>query len=446
MPSTENSRTAEIKAKLSRPIETYTVPWQNKLEPLPVINLSVDSVVLNPRSHRIRSQIESHSQADILEYNPFSLPAQEIIATILSETAGFDPLEDNLKESGQIDAGIVTHKGVLVNGNTRAVALRRIGEAYIRVAVLPDGATEKEITELEARLQLARDYKQDYTPTNELLFIFEQINAGTSEVDLALLLGKAQSRKPIHLRKGVAEIRKSLRILQHIREIQQTSEGRIPLTFFDPHESALNEADSAYAKLRDRDPQEARRVRDGRIVGVLVGVTYRNSRHWDTDEFLTDHVEPQFHDHEQLLNLISDQTEEETDNSGDDDGLEILTQIDTTEEVALDPTRLLATVAGHYGRPEDFEVAEGLTRGQLYEEVYERLTQAAEDREQEKRDQKRLSTPIKLLYDARQKVKRAHKLLDSALGEGFKRGKFNYQLRKLRQELNALSKANDADT
>ena len=172
MPPTETARIAEIAAKVNESRETHSVPWQNSFLSLPVITLSLDSILLNPKSYRIRAQIESSPRAREREWeqNPLDESLQEIIETILTETAGFRELADNLSEQGQLEPGIVTHAGMLVNGNTRAVALREIGEGYIRVAVLPNSATEAEYTQLEARLQLAREYKQEYTLTNELLF------------------------------------------------------------------------------------------------------------------------------------------------------------------------------------------------------------------------------------------------------------------------------------
>ena len=447
MAPTEKVRIAEITDKVADSNEKDSVPWQNARRSLPVINLALDSVLLNPKSHRIRAQIESHPQADVVRDDPFSASAQQTIETILAETVGFGALVDNLRESGQLESGIVTHAGVLVNANTRAVALREIGEEYIRVGVLPSGATEREITELEARLQLTRDYKQDYTLTNELLFIKEQLDDGTTVEDLAILLGKAQSRSRQHLRKGVSEIEKSMRILQHIREVQESSGYAIPLTDFDPHESALTEADNAYIAIRNQDPDEARRVRDGRIAGVLVGVTYRNLRNWDTDQFLKNYVEPQFDDDEMLAAVASPPPAQNgSDDPGDDDGLDILEQMSAPTEMAIDPSQLLATVARQYGASPETVVAEGLTKAQLYDEIQERLTQAAEERVQDKRDEKRQSTPIKLVREARQKVVRAREALSrSTRSANFDHGKLRYEVRQLRKELNALSEANEVD-
>ncbi len=448
MTPTEEARIAEIQAKVDDSEESYSVPWQNSRHLLPVITISVDSVLLNPRSHRIRAQTESHERRDLLEQDPFAPAAQDVIEAILAETPGFQALKDNLRESGQLELGIVTHAGVLVNANTRVVALRQLREDYVRVGVLPSAANEEEITELEARLQMAREYKQEYTLTNELLFINEQIDAGMPREDLAILLGKAQSRKRQHIRRGVAEIDKGLRILQHIREVQELSGGAIPLTFFDPHESALTEADNAFISLRDQDPDQAKRVRDGRIAGVLVGVTYRNLRNWDTDEFLKDYVEQQFDDDPIISAAVSGTGEIASEQEGptQDDGLDILEELDQPDEHGINPSQLLTVVAESYGLEAETAVANGLTKQSLYGEVQERLTDAAEERAQDKRDERRQTTPIKLVREARQKIIRAREALKrSTLGAGFEHGNLRYEMRRVRKELDKLSKANKAD-
>ena len=120
---------------------------------------------------------------------------------------------------------------------------------------------------------------------------------------------------------------------------------------------------------------------------------------------------------------------------------------DETVEMAVDPTRLLATVALlHSNSDDDPSGVEGLTKAQLYDGVQERITQAAEEREQDRRDERRQSTPIKLVREARQKVVRAQEALGrSKRGASFDHGKLNYELRQLRKEVNVLAEANEGD-
>ena len=290
--------------------------------------------------------------------------------------------------------------------------MRELNETHIRVAVLPDSATEREIVELEAKLQLSKDYKQDYTLTNELLFIKEQIDSGVSKEDLAILLGKAQSRNRSQLSKGVAEIEKSIRILQHIREIQAASNGSIKLTFFDDHESALNEADRAYMALRDRDHAEANRVRDGRMAGVLVGVTYRNLRNWDNDDFMRQYLEPRLEDEEQVVAALIGQSTTNTSEGEDeeevvvDDGLGVFASQEDATDGEVDPTHVLTMVAAAFGAEDDAEVTPGMNKQEFYGRLEDCITQAAEDREQERRDERRQSTPVRLVKEARQRLLR----------------------------------------
>lgn len=440
---TEKARIEEIAAKARDASETHSIPWQNSRTLLKVINISVDSVLLNPASHRIRSQIESHQNAHDIHEDPFAEDAQDLIAEMLKETLGYNALLESLRESGQIETGIITYTGVLINANTRLVAMRELEEDYIRVAVLPESATESEITELEARLQLAKDYKQDYTLTNELLFIKEQIDLGTSKEDLAILLGKAQSRNRTQLNKGIAEIEQSIRILQHIREMQHASGGDIRLTFFDDHESALTEADNAYTALRDKNLREAERVRDGRMAGVLIGVTYRNLRNWDNDSFVKGYLEPRLEEEVELVESLfagesqtADSAEQDRDN-----GLDVFEDQEERKGTQVDPTNMLELVAGMYGKEDDEEVCEGVTKLDFYGRLQDCITQAAEDREQEKRDERRQSTPVRLIKEARQRLDRAREAIERLASQGANRGKLEYELRYLRKAHDALIEA-----
>src|SRR5947209_2225104 len=105
---------------------TIQMMWKNQSKVFPLVRLGLEYLLLNPRSHRIRAQLESDMQTDLIRDDPFSDEAQEALARILRETEGFARLKTNLAEEGQRDAGIVTSAGILVNANTRAVALREL--------------------------------------------------------------------------------------------------------------------------------------------------------------------------------------------------------------------------------------------------------------------------------------------------------------------------------
>lgn len=90
------TRIEEALRALPHNSERISVPWQDTMETFPVIKISLDSVLLNPRSHRIRSQLESHPQRQLVLESPFSEESQEVITTVLRETEGFERLAKNI--------------------------------------------------------------------------------------------------------------------------------------------------------------------------------------------------------------------------------------------------------------------------------------------------------------------------------------------------------------
>lgn len=284
----EKARTEHI-AKLLGEVgiakETMRVPLKGRQELLPVIRVSLDSTVLNPKSHRIRSQLESIPvERKELEIDPDSDISQELIRNLLRATPGFDLLKQNLKDEGQKDPGIITREGRLINANTRAVALRDLGIEYIEVAVLPAATTIGEILDLELELQVAQDFRQDYSFTNELLFVDDLVSErGLNEEAIAVRLRWATPTKATSLKTGTQKVKRYIRHLALIREIQAMSGGAVPLTDFDDAEQALHEFDTAYESIRGRSPEKAERLKNARTLGLLVDLGYERQRAVDSD-------------------------------------------------------------------------------------------------------------------------------------------------------------------
>src|SRR5688572_15146624 len=69
------------------------IPWQGAQEDFPVISLPLDAVVLRHSSHRIRAQVESSPQRELIENEPFGEDAQRLLAEILRDTDGYEELK-----------------------------------------------------------------------------------------------------------------------------------------------------------------------------------------------------------------------------------------------------------------------------------------------------------------------------------------------------------------
>ncbi len=291
---------AAVLANAAGEKEQRRMVWQGDPQLLPVVRLPLDAVVLNRRSHRIRAQVESDAQREIIESDPYSDAAQTAIANILRRTEEFDALKNNLHQEGQREPGVVTRLGVLINANTRAVALRDLGQQYLRVVVLPPNASSRELDELELAIQMAREFHQDYTFTNELLFVHDLLNTHQRSLrEIALALRWADSTSDAEVRRAEQRVTEWQQILSIVRDVQGRSRGRIPLTDFDDKRQALQEINRQYQELSGSDPTLAENVKSARLLGLLAGLGYRELRFFD-ETFLGDHLVPALLDDESL--------------------------------------------------------------------------------------------------------------------------------------------------
>jgi hypothetical protein len=265
------------------------IRWKADKLVLPVASVALDMVLLSPHSHRIKAQLQSLPQAqqDVVGSDPYGTPGQAIIAQLLRETPGYERIKSAIANDGQLFPGVLTTGGVLVNANTRAVALRELREQYIKVVVLPADAGPREITELELRLQMEQEVKQEYSFTSQLLFIEDLINSGnytTAEVGRGLRPALTTSSRDTRAATDLVE--GELRLLGLIREVVGASGGAMTFLSFDEQRQALIEIDQDYQRLKTTQPEEAQRVRDAQLAGMIAGVDYRRLR--DVDSSLLD--------------------------------------------------------------------------------------------------------------------------------------------------------------
>lgn len=427
----EEARRQKIEAAVeSHPAdgERLHLPWQNTYVDAPVINLPLEAVLLNPRSHRIRAQIESSPQSDQITSDPFGEETQEIVTQILRDTADFDDLKTNLSQEGQRDSGVVTRAGILVNGNTRAVALRDLAEHYIRAAVLPADATQEELDELELRLQMRREFKQEYTFTNELLFVDDLLNRyGRSANEIALALGWAAANEPLELRRGSQRVQQAQQLLSLARNVQAFSSGTLALTYFDDKRQALIEINNVYQELIATNPSAAQRVRDARLLGMFVGLGYRELRAIDGD-FVPDHLLPAMENddllRENVLGQIGSDLEEGEGLPGlDAPGLGTESAGHTVSPLLTALTRSTSedvlTLTSNDGDVE-------LEREPVVDALRASLDVAVEEAEADRRAGGRLALPRKLLAEITKKLARcARGVEEVARHEGFDRKEFN---------------------
>ncbi|MET9829844.1 hypothetical protein ABZ078_11100 [Streptomyces sp. NPDC006385] len=263
--------------------ETVTVDWNEQQAHVEVIDLPLVGLYLNPSTHRIRAQ-RSHDAArdDALEEDPWSAESQDYLKFLIPGSPTdpnlrdpeFDKLKESLKQFGQNDPGLVTHHGILVNGNTRAVALRELGAQSMRVGVLPESFTWADINAVELSLQLRKDHRRDYSYINRLLAMEEQSSLGRTPDQIAK-----------NFRIQVKTYHQERWILSTIRQLIDRSKSgggvALRLVDFEGAQERLKELHRLYVKLESVDRDQAEVLKEWRLAAILLDFSKTDVRHID---------------------------------------------------------------------------------------------------------------------------------------------------------------------
>jgi len=312
---TQEERTKRIRELLNEllkmPPEKHETERISGIGPDPVfcdvIAMPVDEVLLNHRSHRVRAQLEDDPEWTDVSADPFGEPAQRIIERYIRVSRPedeFEALRKSLRDEGQQQKAVMTHTGVLINGNTRAVALRDLedpAKRYIRVAVLPPTVLQVQLDLLELRLQMQKELKEPYSFTNELLFINELKTQGISEAQIARELRIF----PESERKGKNEVLLRLRMLDLIRVMQKIPDEPLRLTRFDSLKpEQMRDVLRKYDALMTKNPHEAQRYLESFLLAVVSGVTVVHQIRKIDETFMADHMVPQLEEDEELSEFV----------------------------------------------------------------------------------------------------------------------------------------------
>jgi hypothetical protein len=184
-------------------------------------------------------------------------------------------LRDELNQIGQQNPGLITRNGLLVNGNTRVVALRQLGKPGVDVAVLPDDADDSAILDLEMFLQMVHLTHQDYTFTNELLLLEKCKKLGNTDKQIA--------DKMKWTRGWQKKLDEKFQLLRLINEIRGLSDTPLAYQVFDTKSQHLKDLNDEYESLKTHDLAAANRMKFSRIVAMFLGVNKDQTRAIDED-------------------------------------------------------------------------------------------------------------------------------------------------------------------
>lgn len=156
--------------------EVRRAPFRHGLE-LPVILVPTKDLLYNPSLGRlILARLRDPKRLS----NPEEAEAQDAIQKELLSHRETEALAKHIKDEGQLEPGIVSSDGVLVNGNRRLAVLRQLWDDtkedrfhYMKVAVLPADTTPPEMYLLEVTLQMTPETRARYGPITTLVQLRE---------------------------------------------------------------------------------------------------------------------------------------------------------------------------------------------------------------------------------------------------------------------------------
>jgi hypothetical protein len=176
------------------------LPLKGEPKHLQVYRVPIRYLMYNIRNGRFAAELLAKESQLKRKLDPGTTQDAKIIQKLLldlnpTETAA---LKADLQENGQLDPGVITRDGAVINANRRMAILSALHEEthdpkfeYLRVARLPKDVDEKDIWRIEAGLQFAKEFRLDYSPINELLKLKEGRDNGLSPAEISrTLLGR----------------------------------------------------------------------------------------------------------------------------------------------------------------------------------------------------------------------------------------------------------------
>lgn len=263
---------SRLKAVMGEQGAKVTVEWRGEQKHLHVIAMPVDMLYYNPDTHRIRAQRTLHPERNrVLEEDPWGEAAQNYLYDLLRRSPSnpdqtdpdYTALKDELDDFGQKEPGIISPDGILVDGNTRCAALRDLGIKDIRVGVLPEDTSRRDINSVELAVQLRRDKRREYSYINRLIAIEDELASGRRAEDVA----RDFNIKP----KTLQQDRWVYQLINDAIERSTTENGTfLRLVDFEDHQEKLRELQRDYTKLAGRNQEAAEQLKESRLAMVVL--------------------------------------------------------------------------------------------------------------------------------------------------------------------------------
>ncbi len=171
------------------------------------IEVKTDYLIYNIRNGRFQAELNEKEEELKRRLDPNDEKDSMIVQQLLLQQNPLETeaLKENLRQFGQMDSGIITFDGTVIDGNRRMAILKSLyqetGDPRFRnimVGRLPQGVEERDLWRIEADTHLAKGFELKYGGVNELLKLQEGVSQGYSEEDISGALNGRWTPSQIH--------------------------------------------------------------------------------------------------------------------------------------------------------------------------------------------------------------------------------------------------------
>lgn len=162
-----------IERDKANPYGKQDIPWEDVLTPMDVYKIPLDYLIYNKYNGRILSRTKSlESQGHQIDAETEA--GKQLVEKLLTESNPSRNKQtlESITKLGQEKVGIITKDGIIIDGNRRAMLLRRSGKYdYFKTVVLDVTLEENptEVEKLETIYQMGEDEKLGYNPIEKYL-------------------------------------------------------------------------------------------------------------------------------------------------------------------------------------------------------------------------------------------------------------------------------------
>ena len=186
----------------NKSIGSMDVWYKNERKTCSVYEIDLQYLIYNRYNGRIASLVKSYEKQTGNELDPTDAADVKTIEEFLwkSNISSNKATEKSISDQGQLKYGIVTKDGVIIDGNRRAMVLKKVyadeNPVYFRAVVLDETLNEnpKEIMRLETTYQMGEDAKVDYNAIEKYLKCDDLKGFGFSSSDIAKMMGESPKR------------------------------------------------------------------------------------------------------------------------------------------------------------------------------------------------------------------------------------------------------------